>query len=226
MEPSRTGLTLADVLQFESKSNRVKGIAFHPKLTLLAASLHSGSIQMWNFQMGTLVERFDEHDGARPVLALVISRDCWLTQNLSFTGPVRGIAFHPSQPLFVSGGDDYKIKVCPCQLACRQRADPADPRSGTTSRGDASSRCTATSTMFARSRSTRSTPGSSRRRTTRRSGYGTGNRGNASPSSPVTSASTPSPLGSASSSSASHYIMYAEFHPKDDYIVSASMDQT
>lgn len=38
--------------------------------------------------MGTLLERFDEHDG-----------------------PVRGIAFHPSQPLFVSGGDDYKIKV-------------------------------------------------------------------------------------------------------------------
>jgi WD40 repeat protein len=26
-------------------------------------------------------------------------------------GPVRGIAFHPSQPIFVSGGDDYKIKV-------------------------------------------------------------------------------------------------------------------
>ena len=27
------------------------------------------------------------------------------------TGPVRGIDFHPNQPLFVSGGDDYKIKV-------------------------------------------------------------------------------------------------------------------
>lgn len=26
-------------------------------------------------------------------------------------GPVRGICFHPTQPLFVSGGDDYKIKV-------------------------------------------------------------------------------------------------------------------
>lgn len=26
-------------------------------------------------------------------------------------GPVRGIAFHPTQPLFVSGGDDYKIRV-------------------------------------------------------------------------------------------------------------------
>lgn len=27
------------------------------------------------------------------------------------TGPVRGINFHNNQPLFVSGGDDYKIKV-------------------------------------------------------------------------------------------------------------------
>jgi hypothetical protein len=38
--------------------------------------------------MGTLIDRFDEHDG-----------------------PVRGIHFHHTQPLFVSGGDDYKIKV-------------------------------------------------------------------------------------------------------------------
>ena len=28
-----------------------------------------------------------------------------------FTGPVRGVHFHVVQPLFVSGGDDYKIKV-------------------------------------------------------------------------------------------------------------------
>lgn len=27
------------------------------------------------------------------------------------SGPVRGIDFHKQQPLFVSGGDDYKIKV-------------------------------------------------------------------------------------------------------------------
>ena len=29
-----------------------------------------------------------------------------------YTGPVRGVSFHSEQPLFVSGGDDYKIKVC------------------------------------------------------------------------------------------------------------------
>ncbi|KAK2187376.1 hypothetical protein NP493_168g04047 [Ridgeia piscesae] len=38
--------------------------------------------------MCTLIDKFDEHDG-----------------------PVRGICFHDQQPLFVSGGDDYKIKV-------------------------------------------------------------------------------------------------------------------
>ena len=49
--------------QFESKSNRVKGIAFHPRQPLLAASLHNGNVQLWNYQMGTLVGRLDEHDG-------------------------------------------------------------------------------------------------------------------------------------------------------------------
>ncbi|GJJ15119.1 hypothetical protein Clacol_009394 [Clathrus columnatus] len=74
--------------KFESKSNRVKGLAFHPTRPLLAASLHNGSVQLWNYQMGTLVDRFDEHDG-----------------------PVRAVAFHPSRPLLATGGDDYKIKV-------------------------------------------------------------------------------------------------------------------
>lgn len=38
--------------------------------------------------MGTLIDRFEDHDG-----------------------PVRCVSFHPTQPIFVSGGDDYTIKV-------------------------------------------------------------------------------------------------------------------
>ncbi|KAJ1515107.1 hypothetical protein HMI54_012895 [Coelomomyces lativittatus] len=38
--------------------------------------------------MGILIDRFDEHEG-----------------------PVRGVSFHCNQPLFVSGGDDYKVRV-------------------------------------------------------------------------------------------------------------------
>lgn len=76
------------MVKFETKSARVKGLAFHPRRPWLLASLHDGSIQLWDYRMSTLIERFDEHDG-----------------------PVRGIDFHPTQPLFVSGGDDAKIRV-------------------------------------------------------------------------------------------------------------------
>jgi len=54
----------------------------------ILVSLHNSAIQLWDYRMGTLIDRFEEHDG-----------------------PVRGVDFHPTQPLFVSGGDDYKIKV-------------------------------------------------------------------------------------------------------------------
>ncbi|KIW75049.1 hypothetical protein Z517_11820 [Fonsecaea pedrosoi CBS 271.37] len=50
--------------------------------------LTSLTFELWDYRMGTLIDRFEEHDG-----------------------PVRGIDFHKTQPLFVSGGDDYKIKV-------------------------------------------------------------------------------------------------------------------
>ncbi|ERE72871.1 coatomer subunit alpha isoform 2 [Cricetulus griseus] len=63
-------------------------LSFHPKRPWILTSLHNGVIQLWDYRMCTLIDKFDEHDG-----------------------PVRGIDFHKQQPLFVSGGDDYKIKV-------------------------------------------------------------------------------------------------------------------
>ncbi len=51
------------LLQFESKSSRAKGIAFHPKRPWILTSLHNGTIQLWDYRMGTLIDRFDEHDG-------------------------------------------------------------------------------------------------------------------------------------------------------------------
>lgn len=158
--------------QFESKSNRVKGIAFHPKLPLLAASLHNGSIQLWNYQTGTIYDRLEEHDG-----------------------PVRGIAFHHSQPLLVSGGDDYKIKVRKpsddeTSTATRKQLTMTLPlryaRSGITRRADATTPSTVTWTTYEQSTSTTSSLGSSQPRTTRRSVSGTGRAGRALPFSLVT----------------------------------------
>ncbi|KZV79051.1 hypothetical protein EXIGLDRAFT_821657 [Exidia glandulosa HHB12029] len=65
------------------------GCSVHPTRPLLASALHNGSVQLWNYQMGTLFDdRFDEHHG-----------------------PVRGVPFHPSRPLLAIGGDDYKVQV-------------------------------------------------------------------------------------------------------------------
>uniref|UniRef100_A0A7S1YZQ8 Coatomer subunit alpha n=2 Tax=Bacillariophyta TaxID=2836 RepID=A0A7S1YZQ8_TRICV len=74
--------------KFESKSARVKGLAFHPVRPWICASLHNGVIQLWDYRVGTVIDRFEEHEG-----------------------PVRGVDFHLTEPLIVSGGDDYKIKV-------------------------------------------------------------------------------------------------------------------
>ncbi|CAF5100363.1 unnamed protein product [Rotaria sp. Silwood1] len=69
---------------FESYSACVKGLNFHSKRPWILASLHSTIIQLWDYRMKTLIDKFDGHDG-----------------------PVRGIHFHHAQPFFVSGGDDY-----------------------------------------------------------------------------------------------------------------------
>lgn len=126
--------------KFETKSNRVKGISFHPKRPWILASLHNGSIQLWDYKMGTLIDRFDEHEGGlkngarSAVRHEAISRflftrlfrlhyAVWVSITSHFaiscvhdarcctTGPVRGICFHDTQPVFVSGGDDYKVKL-------------------------------------------------------------------------------------------------------------------
>lgn len=79
----------AMLTKFDTKSSRVKGLAFHPKRPWILASLHDGIVQLWDYRNGTCIERFAGHEG-----------------------PVRGLDVHPSgQPLFVSGGDDYLIKV-------------------------------------------------------------------------------------------------------------------
>ena len=39
------------------------GLSFHPFRPWILASLHNGVIQLWDYRMCTLIDRFDEHDG-------------------------------------------------------------------------------------------------------------------------------------------------------------------
>lgn len=52
---------------FETKSQRVKGLAFHPTRPWLLASLHTGVIQLWDYRVRTLVDKFNEHDGTEAI---------------------------------------------------------------------------------------------------------------------------------------------------------------
>ena len=51
------------LVKFETKSPRVKGISFHHTRPWLLASLHSGEIQLWDYRIGTLLDKFEEHEG-------------------------------------------------------------------------------------------------------------------------------------------------------------------
>lgn len=85
---SNVTFLIEEILQISTYACYVVGLVFHPNRPWVLCSLHNGIIQLWDYRMCTLIDKFDEHDG-----------------------PVRGIDFHKQQPLFVSGGDDYKIKV-------------------------------------------------------------------------------------------------------------------
>lgn len=84
--------------------------------------------------MCTLIDKFDEHDGEEKAMDMgkvvtLAGRTLGVpvgergTNRIFPAGPVRGIDFHKQQPLFVSGGDDYKIKVCDLVVLGRSRGD-------------------------------------------------------------------------------------------------------
>lgn len=60
---NRCGRTSKKNVNWKYMSSRVKGLSFHPKRTWILASLHNGVIQLWDYRMGTLIDRFEEHDG-------------------------------------------------------------------------------------------------------------------------------------------------------------------
>lgn len=74
--------------KFESRSSRAKAIAFHPTRPWVLVGLYSSTIQLWDYRMGWIVDRFEGHQG-----------------------PVRGLDVHPTQQIFVSCGDDQLIRV-------------------------------------------------------------------------------------------------------------------
>jgi len=51
------------IVKFETKSNRVKGISFHQTRPWILTSLHSGVIQLWDYRIGSLIDKYEDHEG-------------------------------------------------------------------------------------------------------------------------------------------------------------------
>lgn len=51
------------ITKFEAKSSRVKGVAFHPSLPWLLSAHHNGSVQIYDYRMGMVVDKYEEHKG-------------------------------------------------------------------------------------------------------------------------------------------------------------------
>jgi coatomer protein complex subunit alpha (xenin) len=49
--------------KFEAKSKRVKGLSFHKYRPWILASLHNGSINLFDYRAAVLLEKFEDHDG-------------------------------------------------------------------------------------------------------------------------------------------------------------------
>jgi coatomer protein complex subunit alpha (xenin) len=75
-------------IRYEVKSNRVKGLCFHPSLPWILSTHHNGSINVYDYVAKRLIYHFEEH-----------------------VGPVRAIDIHRTQPIFATGGDDFKVKL-------------------------------------------------------------------------------------------------------------------
>lgn len=51
--------------KFETKSKRVKGLCFHPTKPWILVSLHNGIIQLFDYRVGVLIDKFSEHEGKK-----------------------------------------------------------------------------------------------------------------------------------------------------------------
>lgn len=116
--------------QFSSRSDRVKGIDFHPTEPWLLTTLYNGSVEIWSYATNTLIKSIQVTDS--PVrTGKFIARKSWIivgsddfhirvfnyntgekiTQFEAHQDYIRLIAVHPLKPLVLTSSDDLSIKL-------------------------------------------------------------------------------------------------------------------
>ncbi|RVD90047.1 uncharacterized protein DFL_001030 [Arthrobotrys flagrans] len=116
--------------QLFARSDRVKGIDFHPTEPWILCSLYSGHVYIWSFETQAVVKTFEATDV--PVRAgRFIARKNWIvvgsddfqlrvynyntsekiTQFEAHPDYIRAIVVHPTQPFVLTASDDMTIKL-------------------------------------------------------------------------------------------------------------------
>nr|XP_043637952.1 coatomer subunit alpha-2-like [Erigeron canadensis] len=75
-------------------NSAVKGLCFESKGPLILVSCENGAVKLINYELKRVICDFNRHNGK----------------------PVRSVSFERNRPFFVSGGDDYMIRVWDYQL--------------------------------------------------------------------------------------------------------------
>ena len=77
-------------VKLDLESDRVKGVSFHPIRPLVAYSTHTGSVHVYDYEIGSELSCYN------------VTGD---------NSPVRCVSFHPTQPLFACGTDHCDVIV-------------------------------------------------------------------------------------------------------------------
>lgn len=118
------------VKQFSTRSERVKGIDFHPSEPWILTTLYNGKIEIWSYSTNTLVKSIQVTD--LPVrTGKFIARKNWIvvgsddfqirvynyntgekvTSFEAHPDYIRSIAIHPTKPYLLTSSDDLSIKM-------------------------------------------------------------------------------------------------------------------
>jgi len=116
--------------QFSTRSDRVKGIDFHPSEPWILTTLYNGKVEIWSYATNSIVKSIQVTD--TPVrTGKFIARKNWIVvgsddfqirvynyntgekicQFEAHTDYIRSIAVHPSKPYFLTSSDDLSIKL-------------------------------------------------------------------------------------------------------------------
>lgn len=76
-------------IKYQLKTNKIKGISFHPIRNWLIMSTYQGEVKIVDYMLGSILQEY-----------VVTDNEC-----------IRSVEFHASQPIFVCGGHDKNVYI-------------------------------------------------------------------------------------------------------------------